>query len=265
MLVKHIPIFTVLLTCYILTACATLDHPDPQKNTSWEAPDRFSESTIYNKAFSAISQEDIQVSSNDRKTGVITAKKVVPLLLTKTPSEVPIRIVISKTGGHVTLSTASYLKIGQTFFYNEMIDSFYNRLFAGLNINSPSEKLVNKTAVTTPSHQVSNRTIKPKATPNALVKEMQGLLNDKGYNVGVPDGVAGAKTRSAVSSFQEAGGLPVSGILTSETVQALRAGVNGPNFVDDSSINLDGLETDNSSINLDDLETDDSAVNLDDL
>jgi localization factor PodJL len=51
---------------------------------------------------------------------------------------------------------------------------------------------------------------------------MQVCLSSLGYNVGTPDGIAGKKTRAAVSAFQQANHLPVSGELTPDTITKLR-------------------------------------------
>lgn len=67
---------------------------------------------------------------------------------------------------------------------------------------------------------------KPVAAPagpgRAVVKEMQGNLNALGYNVGTPDGLAGKKTRAAVSAFQKDYGLPENGQLNPGTIKLLR-------------------------------------------
>jgi localization factor PodJL len=46
-----------------------------------------------------------------------------------------------------------------------------------------------------------------------LVREVQALLGDRGYNVGAPDGIIGARTRQAVREFQRTSGLPVTGMI----------------------------------------------------
>lgn len=56
----------------------------------------------------------------------------------------------------------------------------------------------------------------------ADVKELQELLNARGFDAGVPDGRVGRQTRSAVRSFQQDAGLPMDGYASGELLQALR-------------------------------------------
>ncbi len=53
-------------------------------------------------------------------------------------------------------------------------------------------------------------------------KEMQRRLNAKGYDVGTPDGVIGSKTEAAISDFQRANGLDVTGQPSKALLQQLR-------------------------------------------
>jgi len=62
----------------------------------------------------------------------------------------------------------------------------------------------------------------PAGPDRAVVKEMQGILNSLGYNTGTPDGLAGKKTRTAVSAFQKDYGLPENGQLNPGTIKLLR-------------------------------------------
>lgn len=57
----------------------------------------------------------------------------------------------------------------------------------------------------------------------SVVKEMQGMLNDLGYNTGTPDGLAGQKTRTAVKEFQQDKGMKVTGKLDTATIKKIRA------------------------------------------
>ena len=60
------------------------------------------------------------------------------------------------------------------------------------------------------------------ATPNtALVTRAQGLLNKLGYDVGVPDGLMGARTRDAIKSFERRNGLDETGKVTIPLVTKL--------------------------------------------
>lgn len=63
----------------------------------------------------------------------------------------------------------------------------------------------------------------PSSSPSKdVIRQMQGCLVSLGYDVGTPDGVPGKKTRTAVSSFQQANNLPISGEFTPDTIKKLR-------------------------------------------
>lgn len=53
------------------------------------------------------------------------------------------------------------------------------------------------------------------------VRELQKLLNDQGYNVGVPDGVIGSSTTEALRQFQLDNNLANSGTPDAETLRLL--------------------------------------------
>ena len=53
------------------------------------------------------------------------------------------------------------------------------------------------------------------------VKQVQQALNDAGYNCGTPDGMAGKKTHTAISDFQAANGLSVTGEIDEALLTAL--------------------------------------------
>jgi peptidoglycan hydrolase-like protein with peptidoglycan-binding domain len=53
------------------------------------------------------------------------------------------------------------------------------------------------------------------------VKQAQQALNDKGFNVGTPDGIAGPKTAAAVKKFQQQQNIGASGQLDQQTLAAL--------------------------------------------
>jgi len=54
------------------------------------------------------------------------------------------------------------------------------------------------------------------------VRELQEILNAKGFDAGEPDGRVGRQTRSAIRSFQQSAGLPMDGYASGELLQALR-------------------------------------------
>lgn len=53
-------------------------------------------------------------------------------------------------------------------------------------------------------------------------RELQRLLNEKGYDVGKPDGIIGSRTRAAIEAFQGESGLPVDGHPGQKVLRALR-------------------------------------------
>ncbi len=59
---------------------------------------------------------------------------------------------------------------------------------------------------------------------DSTVKRAQEALHAAGYSVGVPDGVAGTRTVAAIRKFQADKGLPVSGTLDDQTLNALGLG-----------------------------------------
>ena len=61
------------------------------------------------------------------------------------------------------------------------------------------------------------------ASPDEI-RHAQESLRQKGFDVGRPDGKAGAKTSSAVQAFQRSKGLPVTGELDGETLRLLGVG-----------------------------------------
>ena len=64
-------------------------------------------------------------------------------------------------------------------------------------------------------------TIKPQSD---IVKRAQEILNSAGYEVGTPDGQSGPRTTAALRKFQTAKGIPVSGTLDTDTLDALGLG-----------------------------------------
>jgi len=72
-----------------------------------------------------------------------------------------------------------------------------------------------------PSTRVAAKTAAPKPKPSPRVRRAQQRLTDLGYDPGQVDGFAGAKTLQAIQQYQDDNGIPVSGKLDSETVEAL--------------------------------------------
>jgi len=55
------------------------------------------------------------------------------------------------------------------------------------------------------------------------IAQIQSLLTKVGFNAGVADGVMGQKTRNAIAAFQKKAGIPVSGRIDAQFLQALKA------------------------------------------
>ena len=60
-----------------------------------------------------------------------------------------------------------------------------------------------------------------KMRPRDLVREAQSLLHAHGFDVGLADGIPGARTRASVRQFESREGLPVTGEVTPELVARL--------------------------------------------
>ncbi|MCC6984359.1 MAG: SEL1-like repeat protein [Bauldia sp.] len=68
--------------------------------------------------------------------------------------------------------------------------------------------------------------VQPGAEPlegQDLVRQVQALLAERGYDAGPPDGVIGARTRAAVRDFQRTSGLPVTGMIDNGLLVSLSA------------------------------------------
>ena len=65
------------------------------------------------------------------------------------------------------------------------------------------------------------RTERTSATSPTQVKLAQNLLNQRGFNVGTPDGLIGPKTKRAIMEFQRSAGIPVTGKVDKKLLQAL--------------------------------------------
>lgn len=61
----------------------------------------------------------------------------------------------------------------------------------------------------------------PGTKPNALVKNVQAALRDRGYQPGTADGVLGAKTKAAIKAFRADQGLPPGDKVDADLLDAL--------------------------------------------
>lgn len=55
-----------------------------------------------------------------------------------------------------------------------------------------------------------------------IVREVQSLLNERGYDAGTADGLIGPRTREAIRHFQSDAGLPQTGEASTDVLEALR-------------------------------------------
>jgi len=62
------------------------------------------------------------------------------------------------------------------------------------------------------------------ASDHGDIKKVQETLRDKGYDPGPIDGVMGSQTRAAISQYQKAENLPITGHLDGETAGKLGVG-----------------------------------------
>ena len=58
-------------------------------------------------------------------------------------------------------------------------------------------------------------------TDSSTIQRVQQALNDKGYTCGTADGIAGQKTKDAISAYESSVGITINGIITDELLQSL--------------------------------------------
>lgn len=67
--------------------------------------------------------------------------------------------------------------------------------------------------------------VQPTIQPGGLTQDqvliVQQMLNEKGFDAGVPDGIVGPRTRVAVAQVQVKAGVPVTGLPSQELLEAL--------------------------------------------
>ena len=56
---------------------------------------------------------------------------------------------------------------------------------------------------------------------SASILKAQDMLNQRGFNVGEPDGLIGPKTKRAIMEFQKIAGIPITGEVDQKLLQAL--------------------------------------------
>ena len=66
---------------------------------------------------------------------------------------------------------------------------------------------------------------KGSASAVSSVQKAQVLLNERGFNVGTPDGLMGPKTQRAIMEFQRGAGLAITGKINPKLIQALGGSV----------------------------------------
>ena len=83
--------------------------------------------------------------------------------------------------------------------------------------------------VTHPTHSAAHHHAKAArvVSGSSLIREAQTHLKNLGYAIGAADGVMGAKTRTALKSFQRKHGLVADGKVGKKTIAALRAADHG--------------------------------------
>ena len=135
-------LFFLSVICFISTACATTGS-DTKRRSNWQAPSRFTVESVFDAALKVLSQSDLEIVSHDRQTGIISARRIIPIALTSIRSQVPLSVVISKTENRIILRTTAYLKgMGTKSAYEQIIRDFYDELFLELNINKSDEQAI---------------------------------------------------------------------------------------------------------------------------
>ena len=85
----------------------------------------------------------------------------------------------------------------------------------------PVDEAANGVFRDVPWAKTNTKTASAKSAEIIKIRDAQTLLSSLGYQVGAPDGIAGAKTRDAVKSFEAVNGLPETGQVTDELLRKL--------------------------------------------
>ncbi len=99
---------------------------------------------------------------------------------------------------------------------NSQLNNQINRNISDAVNKRISEEVVEQ--VKQPQPVLSNKRI----VSRDQVRTAQTLLNRRGFNAGIADGLIGRKTRRAIRGFQKSNGIKVDGILTEELLRKLQ-------------------------------------------
>ena len=100
---------------------------------------------------------------------------------------------------------------------NQVMTPFFDLMSQAMQQAQQQQQL--KAMQNTPEFQ--GQQIQPGGLSHDQVIVLQQMLITKGYDVGAPDGVVGAKTRAVVAQLQAKAGVPINGLPTPELLEAL--------------------------------------------
>ena len=102
------------------------------------------------------------------------------------------------------------------------------------------------------------------AYDQGVIKQVQQALNDAGFDCGTPDGLAGEKTKAAVSAYQTQQGMDVTGEISDALLEALGLSVEAAETTDTSAAEVIETQTtaDTGSPHSGDLPVPDEVMNL---
>jgi membrane-bound lytic murein transglycosylase B len=91
-----------------------------------------------------------------------------------------------------------------------------NSILYALSVGHLADRFVGRAAISIPRPRNDRR------ISISMIKEIQGLLNQRGYQAGKPDGVVGKGTRAAIRAFQKTKNVPADGHVTAELLDFLK-------------------------------------------
>lgn len=129
----------------LFSFCSSALASDPKVGSTWQVPQHLSFDSVFSASLKALSGGDLEIVSHDRQSGVITAKKSIPVLFSRIPSQVPFTVSISKANDQLTLNTVAYLKgMGTASAHETLLQNFYDALFLELKVSRPEERSVSR-------------------------------------------------------------------------------------------------------------------------